>query len=75
MHYFMMKHPTPCQIDLDWGTSSFRRWLLAADGQVLDLFYADLGILKVSNNDFEGVYQHHLEPWFEIKRTLPVIAS
>ena len=71
----MENHRIPCLIGLDWGTSSFRGWLLDADGKVLDLFHEDLGILKVLNNDFEGVYHHHLDPWFEIHGRLPVIAS
>jgi len=43
----------------DWGTSSFRLWLLDADGAVLGERRSDEGLLSV-NGRFEAVLEAHL---------------
>ena len=65
----------PCLIGLDWGTSSFRGWLLDEEGKILNSVRVDFGIMKVVDDDFFGVYQDQLSPWFEEYGKLPVIAS
>ena len=50
----------PDLIALDWGTSSFRGWLLDGEGNVLDSISADLGILRIPYQDFESVYHPHI---------------
>ena len=43
----------------DWGTSSFRLWLLDRDGAVLGERRSDEGLLSV-NGEFEAVLERHL---------------
>ena len=71
----MTTQSNPKLIALDWGTSSFRGWLLDGEGKVLDSISADLGILKVPDQDFQSVYHQQLNPWFKLHGSVPVIAS
>ena len=71
----MKHHPKPCLIGLDWGTSSFRGWLLDEEGRIMETVRADLGILKISDEGFSDVYHNQLNPWIEDHGKLPVIAS
>ena len=52
-------------IALDWGTSSFRAWLLDGECGVLDSIHSGLGILKISDGRFEEVFEEQLDSWFE----------
>lgn len=45
---------------VDWGTSSFRVWLLAADGTVLAARRSGEGLLSVEAGGFAGVLEQHL---------------
>ena len=62
-------------IGLDWGTSSFRAYLLAADGGILDRREAPAGILEVEDRDFAGVLRREVGAWLERDSALPLIAS
>lgn len=44
----------------DWGTTSFRLWLLARDGTVLGESRGDEGILSVEDGGFPDVLARHL---------------
>lgn len=44
----------------DWGTTSFRLWLLARDGAVLGESRGDDGILSVESGAYPGVLASHL---------------
>jgi len=59
-------------IALDWGTTSFRAYLVNQSGEVIDETEADDGILAVADGDFETVLERHLGRWDE---ELPVLAS
>lgn len=61
-------------IGLDWGTTSFRAYLLDRDGHVLERRAEPAGILQVRDNDFERVFMAEVGPWLDA-RTVPVIAS
>ena len=53
---------TPSLVALDWGTSSFRGWLLDSDGKVLETIQTELGILKIKDSGFEAVFDEQLGP-------------
>ena len=62
----------PAFIALDWGTTSFRAYLAAANGTVLETRSAPEGILSVSDGDFAGALERHIGPW---DKDLPVLAA
>jgi 2-dehydro-3-deoxygalactonokinase len=59
-------------IALDWGTTSFRAYLVGADGLVKDQFASPEGILAVKDQAFEAVLESHIGSW---DKALPVVAS
>jgi 2-dehydro-3-deoxygalactonokinase len=59
-------------IALDWGTTSFRAYLVGADGAVKDQFADSEGILAVKDNGFEAVLESHIGHW---DKSLPVVAA
>ena len=59
-------------IALDWGTSSFRAYLVAPDGAVIETRAHGDGILSVKNGAFEPVFERHVAGW---DTQLPVLAS
>ncbi len=65
----------PALIALDWGTSSFRGYLLDKKGTILDTTTAPLGILQVPNGDFDGTYTKLVGPWLTKYGHLPAITS
>lgn len=62
-------------IALDWGTSSLRAYLLDKQGAVLDSLSEASGILNVSDNNFNGVLERLLQPWWQQHGTVPMIAA
>lgn len=58
-------------IALDWGTTSFRAYQVAADGTVTDERRGAGGILAVADRDFEGALEKSLAGW---DTALPVVA-
>ncbi len=63
---------TAAFIALDWGTTSFRAYLAAADGKVLDTIAAPQGILAVENGAFDDAMESAISSW---KPELPVLAA
>jgi 2-dehydro-3-deoxygalactonokinase len=59
-------------IALDWGTTSFRAYLVGIDGAVKDQFADSEGILAVKDNGFEAVLESHIGHW---DKSLPVVAA
>lgn len=64
----------PALIGLDWGTSSLRAFLIAADGGVLDKVSSNDGIMHVADRDFEAVFETLIGAWTD-GGGLPVLAS
>jgi 2-dehydro-3-deoxygalactonokinase len=62
-------------IGLDWGTSSFRAYRIAADGRVLERHGAPAGILQVAGGDFTGALGREIGAWLEREPEVPVLAA
>lgn len=62
-------------VGLDWGTTSLRAHLLAADGTILDRRSSSDGILAVHKDGFEGTFRGIVGDWLSGSSGLPVIAS
>ncbi len=66
---------TPALVGIDWGTTSFRAYLMDALGSVLDRVSAPLGILQVENGAFEATLERLLAGWLADQPDLPIIVS
>jgi len=62
-------------IAIDWGTSSFRAWLLGDDGGVIEEIPSGPGIMAVADGSFEECFSTLLSPWLSRWPDLPAIAS
>lgn len=62
----------PAYVAVDWGTSSFRLWLIDRAGQVLAERRSDEGMLAAAKAGFAGVLQSHLKA-VEAPAQLPVL--
>jgi 2-dehydro-3-deoxygalactonokinase len=61
-------------IGVDWGTTTFRAYRIAADGGVIEAREAAAGILAVRDGDFAGVLTREIGAWLEAEQA-PVLAS
>lgn len=61
-------------IAIDWGTSSFRAWLVSGVGAILDRIEAPSGILHVPDGDFGAVFDRLVGPWLARHGKQPIIA-
>jgi 2-dehydro-3-deoxygalactonokinase len=59
-------------IALDWGTTSFRAYVVGADGWIENTVSASEGILAVKDGDFEASLERHIGAW---DKRLPVLAA
>ncbi len=59
-------------IALDWGTTSFRAYLVDGAGHVTETVSAPEGILAVKDGDFDAALERHIGRW---DVSLPVIAA
>src|SRR3569832_2478012 len=62
----------PAYVAVDWGTSSFRLWLVDRDGQVLAERRSDKNMLAATKVGFTRVLQSHLAA-VEASARLPVL--
>ena len=62
----------PAYVAVDWGTSSFRLWLMARDGRVLAERRSGEGMTSAAKTGFSAVLSSHLAA-VEAPDTLPVI--
>ena len=65
----------PALIAIDWGSSSFRAYLMARDGAVLDAIATADGIASVSPGRFPATFRRLLGDWLNAYPALPVLAS
>lgn len=63
---------SPALVAVDWGTSSFRLWLLSRDGTVLAERRSREGMSEVAARGFEAVLENHLSSLL-VPATLPVV--
>ncbi len=62
-------------IAIDWGTSSFRAYLIDSAGKVLQKSVAETGILSVENGAFERSLELQLRKFPDISSETPIIAA
>ncbi len=62
-------------IGIDWGTSSFRAYLLGADGAIHDRITALLGVLKIADKDFERVFEETVGTWLRRAGAIPTLLT
>jgi 2-dehydro-3-deoxygalactonokinase len=63
----------PASILIDWGTTNFRAWLVAADGKIMDRREAPGGIMQVPAGGFPRALEAHVGKWREAYPDLPVV--
>lgn len=62
-------------IGVDWGTSSFRAYLLGADGAVQDRRAAPMGILQVPAGGFEAALRGQIADWLAAGETRVLLSG
>ena len=67
--------PPPALIAIDWGTSSFRAYLMARDGAILDSIESADGVATVPPGGFPATFRRLLAGWLAANPGLPAIAS
>jgi 2-dehydro-3-deoxygalactonokinase len=65
----------PALISLDWGTSSFRAYLVDAAGRELDAIPEGTGALALQAGEHEGYIAGRLKAWRARYPDLPIVAS
>lgn len=60
---------------VDWGTTNFRAFAIAANGQVIDQVEHHLGLLQVKDGKFADALQSVLAPWLPGYASLPVVMA
>ncbi len=60
-------------IGVDWGTSSFRAYLMDAGGAVIDRREAADGILAIQ--DFDGCFERHCGAWADAHPDVPILLA
>jgi 2-dehydro-3-deoxygalactonokinase len=66
---------SPVLIAIDWGSSSFRAYLMAPDGEVLDQVASGDGIGSVAAGAYPATLKRLTSRWLEAHLSLPIIAS
>lgn len=64
----------PVLIGIDWGTTSFRAFLIDAQGTVLDSLSTAKGIMQIPDQDYSNLLTRLLAPWSRYT-AVPIIAS
>jgi 2-dehydro-3-deoxygalactonokinase len=64
----------PSLIAIDWGTTSFRAYLVGGRARVLERVAEPFGILNVPDGNFEAAFERLIGPWLARLGELPVLA-
>jgi len=65
----------PALIGIDWGSSSFRAYLMASDGDVLDAIATQDGVAAIEPGGFPAACRRLIGAWLDARPDLTVIAS
>ena len=66
---------SPVLIAIDWGSSSFRAYLMSPDAHVLDEVASDDGIGSVAAGAYPATLKRLIGRWLKAHLSLPVVAS
>jgi 2-dehydro-3-deoxygalactonokinase len=66
---------SPALIAIDWGSSSFRAYLMAPNGEILDEVATGDGIGSVAAGAYPATLKRLIGRWLEAHPSLPVVAS
>jgi 2-dehydro-3-deoxygalactonokinase len=66
---------SPVLIAIDWGSSSFRAYLMAPNGEILDEVVSGDGIGSVAAGAYPATLKRLIGRWLEAHPSLPVVAS
>src|SRR5258708_23365948 len=66
---------SPVLIAIDWGSSSFRAYLMSPDAHVLDEVASSDGIGSVAAGAYPATLKRLTGRWLEAHPSLPIIAS
>ena len=66
---------SPALIAIDWGSSSFRAYLMSANREVLDRVASGDGIGSVTGGAYPATLKRLIGQWLDAHPSLPVIAS
>ena len=66
---------SPVLIAIDWGSSSFRAYLMAPNGEILDEVASGDGIGSVAAGAYPATLKRLIGRWLEAHPSLPVVAS
>ena len=65
----------PALIALDWGSSSFRAYLMAREGAILDEIATEDGISTVAPGGYPATLKRLIAGWLAERAGLPIVAS
>ena len=66
---------SPALIAIDWGSSSFRAYLMSREAEVLDEVASGDGIGSVAAGAYQATLKRLIGRWLEAHPSLPVVAS
>jgi 2-dehydro-3-deoxygalactonokinase len=67
--------PSPALIGIDWGSSSFRAYLIARDGAILESRASPDGVATVTSGAYPATLRRLVGDWLVMFADQPVIAS
>lgn len=65
--------PAGHQIVVDWGSSSFRAFLLGQNFEVLETVRSDDGVVRLQGQCFFTMLMHHCDPWVKQYGKIPIV--
>jgi 2-dehydro-3-deoxygalactonokinase len=66
---------SPALIAIDWGSSSFRAYLLSPDGEVIEEIASGDGIASIAAGEYPATLRRLVGRWLEANPSAPAIAS